>query len=120
MAVVRPHKITKGLTPYGSATLAISRRIGPGSTYTTDDVDVERDSTKTFAFRASVQGSWFIQVAFAGTLQYLNYAQGTFPAGQGSIRTASFDEEVRRARARVRLSAAGSASIYYGGGLKPR
>lgn len=105
--------------PYGSATLLQTQRIAAGSLATTDDVDVQRDDKKSFGFRASQHGSWRIQVAFVGTQKFYNYAEGTFPGGQGSITVRSFTEAVRRARAQVSLTSTGSASVFYGG-FSPR
>lgn len=78
-------------------------------------MDVSRDWVKSFGFRGNIVGSWQIQVAFAGTQFYQTVAEGTFPASTGSITVRSFENAARMARARVRLSAAGSASISYGG-----
>lgn len=113
--MIQPHTNRYPDTPYGSATLAVSQRIGPGSTFLTEYVDVQRDYVKSFGFRANVQGSWFVEATLAGTERVFRILQGTFPAGQGSITMASFTETVRAARGRVRLSVAGSASVYYGG-----
>lgn len=112
---VFPQKVRRPETAYGSATLAFSQRLAAGSVFTSDDIDVVRDDKKSFGFRASQGGSWTIQVAFAGTQQLFNYAEGTFPGGQGSITVRSFTEAARRARVQVRLRAVGSFSAYYGG-----
>lgn len=112
---VFPHPFRPKLPPYGSATLATSVRLGAGSTFTSADVDARFDRVKTFTFRGNVRGSWFIQAAQAGTERYATIAEGTFPAGQGSLTMRSFEEAVRMARARVRMSSVGSVSVGYGG-----
>ena len=100
---------------YGSVFLAVSQRIGAGSTFTSDDVDVTRDRIKSFGARGNIQGSVFLDVTFGGTNQFFTYAQGTFPAGQGSVKTLSSQESFRRMRVGIRLSSVGSASAFYGG-----
>lgn len=112
---VFPQKQRRPNTTFGSAALAVSARLASGSVFSSDDVDVTRDRTKTFGFRASQPGSWRIQVTFAGTDKFFNYAEGTFPGGQGTITVRSFNEMVRRARAQVSLRTLGSHSVYYGG-----
>ncbi len=111
----QPHSNRYPDTPYGSATLAVSQRIGPGSTLASEYVDVQRDYVKSFGFRGNQRGSWYIDATMVGTQRVFTILQGTFPAGPGTLTMASFTEVVRAARARIRYSVAGSASIYYGG-----
>lgn len=117
MALRYPHPLRRPEVPFGSVNLAQSLRVGGGSTWVSDEVSVLRDSTKSFGFRASQPGSWFLQVQFQGSGNYFNYAEGTFPGGQGSITTRSFNEALQRARLqlRIRAGAAGSVSAFYGG-----
>lgn len=110
-----PHKIRRAIPTYGSATLFISQRIGAGSTSFSSDVDITLDEIKSFQVRGNVRGSYFLQVTAVGTEQYRTLNEGTFPAGPGSIKTVSFTEAFRRARVGIRMSAAGSASAFYGG-----
>lgn len=95
--VRQPLRIRRKLFPYGSATLGQSRRVGPGSTFTTEDVDVSRFELKTFVIRGNRRGSWNLQVAHAGTQGYSTIEHGTFPGG-GSARAVSFQEAYRMAR----------------------
>lgn len=110
-----PQELRGFHNPFGSATLAVSRRIAGGSTFRSEDVDTSRDQVKTFVFRGNIVGSWYIQAQVVGTQFYPTVAEGTYPAGAGSIRTVSFSEAYRRMRASVRVSSVGSASVFYGG-----
>lgn len=113
--VVQPQISRGNLLPYGSATLYNSQRAGAGSSLTSDFVDVSRDRIKSFGFRGNQPGSWFLEVAFAGTRTPFILSQGTFPGGPGSIKLASFEEALRFARGRIVPRSAGSFSIFYGG-----
>lgn len=108
-AARRPEK------PYGSATLFRSQRVGAGSIITSDPVDISGHQIKSFGFRGNRVGSWYIDVSFGSTDTFFALAAGTFPAGPGTIKTASFEEAFRLARARARLSAVGTVSVFYGG-----
>jgi len=114
---VFPQPSRRPLFEFGSATLFQSNRIGPGSTITTEDVDITRHETKSFGVRGNQRGSWRIQVAFTGTQHYHTLADGTFPGGvgPGTVKTVSFTEAFRRARMQVYMSSAGSASVFFGG-----
>lgn len=98
---------------YGSLTLASSVRVGPGSVFTGSTIVSGADQIKTFGFRGNLAGSWFIDGRLGRQHPFLTAYQGTFPGGQGSVRLASFEEAVGEVRARVRLSAAGSISVFY-------
>lgn len=110
-----PHPVRYPNQDYGSAHLAVSQRIAAGSSFISDDVDVTRDRIKSFGARGNIQGSVYLDATFGGTNQWFTYAQGTFPGGQGSIKTLSSQESFRRMRIRIRLSSIGSASAFYGG-----
>lgn len=115
--VIYPQNNRRPLFEYGSATLFLSRRIGAGSTHTSEDVDISRHEVKSFGIRGNQRGSWRIQVAFVGTQHYHTLADGTFPGGvgPGTVKTVSFTEAFRRARVQIVMSSAGSASAFYGG-----
>lgn len=119
MALRYPHIIRRPEVPFGSLNLATSVRTAAGSVWVSDEVSVLRDQQKSFGFRASQPGSWWLQVSFQGSGQYFNYAEGTFPGGQGSITTRSFSEAMQRARIKLKLRSTGSVSAFYGG-FSPR
>lgn len=113
--MINPHKSRVQNQPYGSATLFQNKRTAAGSTNTSDWVDIQNDRVKTFGFRGNQRGSWFIDVSFSGTQKPYTLAQGTFPAGPGSIKAAAFEESYAYARGRIAMSQIGSVSMWYGG-----
>lgn len=113
--MVFPHPTRRPITPHGSLSLAVSSRLGPGSTFTSPAIDATRDEIKTFGFRGNLRGSWFIDGKLSGASPFFTLFEGTFPASTGSLTSRSLTEAFSQVRGRVRLSAAGSMSMYYGG-----